>query len=338
MLESVDLQPDHTGEAALHCRVREDHSPAAKDVVFAIGRSFMQSRIGVQPMAKDPQAREAKGQLGEHLKQSVAELSFAYCLPDVDADCYSAQEERLVGYLLKYSLYNAYVLAAILEQHQVLQLLAAVMGQEERGEPLEVVSVGGGPLTDWLGLLLHWHSQDILARPALRCTVYDLPMWAPLWPQATATGLGSDVPVAFRPQDLCALPGDALPIPSAPRPVLVLFLYVVCELVPHAAVFTDVFVNLARDLPPGSVVLIVERMRQSSHAFLLSLVAATSQWLTVLVDQQRLWVQLPTSTVLEVTRFVCKFGLKARTKGPACVTLLQKKRPLCPSQPTPPTL
>eukprot|EP00667_Euglena_gracilis_P015476 EG_transcript_16085 len=331
MLGRVDLQPDHTGEAALHCHVRETHSPVAKDVVFGLGRDFMQRRIGVQPTAKDPEAKRAKEKLSEALKHSVAQLSFAYCLPGVDADCYAAQEERLVGYVLKYSLYNAYVLAAVLEQFRVLDLLGgpAADGPVGGAAPVEAVSVGGGPLTDWLGLLLHRHCRDPLF-PEVCCTVYDLPMWAPLWPPITAAGPGLGVPVTFCPQDVCALPQGALPLPATTRPVLVLFLYVVCELVPRAAVFTDVFLRLAQDLPPGSVVLIVERMRQSSSTFLASLLAAAAEWLTVVVDQQRLWVQLPTPTVLEVTRFVRKFGLKPRTKGPACVTVLQRTGPRDP--------
>ena len=344
MLAEVHVQKDHTGEQSTLCRVAEDCGSVAHKIVFQVASEYMESRIGVQPLQKGSAAKEAKLQLGKDLKESTAELSFAYCLPDVDADCYATKEQKLIGYMLKYSLYNAYVFAAVMEHYNVMALLINSIAtvdvcpadtQSGCSAPSEglhaaasydfchIVSIGGGPLTDWLGVVMHSCAHPSERR--FECEVYDLPMWAPLWDRAKQHLGLHGVNAQFRAQDVCHVPEARLPLPTTVHPILFVMMYTICEMVPHAPLFSPMFASLVSRAASGSLVLIVERMRRSAHDYVGQLCTENSGHIEVLVDRERLWTELPTKTALEIQRFVRKFGVKPRTNGPACVTLLRRK-------------
>eukprot|EP00754_Rhynchopus_humris_P006046 Rhum_TRINITY_DN12962_c0_g1::Rhum_TRINITY_DN12962_c0_g1_i1::g.55556::m.55556 len=159
------------------------YGPVLTRVCRYAGRWFEQ-RVGVPPTAKKADLRaaaDAHAALKAELAAATRELSRLYCMPEFSADASYDSTPARVGYLLKYTAYNACITAAIVARHSPALLGARTTTAP--ASPIGVACYGGGPGTDYLGVAA---ACGFLGVPIEHARVYDLPCWADFWP-ATAS-------------------------------------------------------------------------------------------------------------------------------------------------------
>eukprot|EP01012_Entosiphon_sulcatum_P022174 TRINITY_DN27082_c0_g1_i4.p1 TRINITY_DN27082_c0_g1~~TRINITY_DN27082_c0_g1_i4.p1 ORF type:complete len:318 (+),score=34.17 TRINITY_DN27082_c0_g1_i4:24-977(+) len=286
---------------------------AAMNVVVEVATDFMREKIGTHPMQADRSAKVRREEFGTVFRDSMIAMQDGFKRPDHDwSSAYSSEIDR-VGYLLKYSVYNALILAAVLYE-QGCHLIS----------PCRVACIGGGPGTEVIALgLLERLLPD--RKLEFSCTIHDLPVWrafiegenmkAALRRLSTAT-------VCYQDCDLRAPAEQGNLVGPAD---LYILSYVVNEMANHSTAFLNRFRDVLSVAPANSLVLILERTRSLACSLVEEIAALRTDRfsLETLVMQERVALSLPAGFVVHLTRFVRKFHIKPRTSGGACVTLLR---------------
>eukprot|EP01006_Ploeotia_vitrea_P066498 TRINITY_DN9508_c0_g1_i1.p1 TRINITY_DN9508_c0_g1~~TRINITY_DN9508_c0_g1_i1.p1 ORF type:complete len:321 (-),score=11.60 TRINITY_DN9508_c0_g1_i1:21-983(-) len=289
------------------CALRVQFVEATKPI-FDLATKYMEDHTGgILPTTRGPEARKARDKMGEELKLAMTSLSNDFKDISFSGDCGYDNHGRRLGYLLKYTIYNSLLGACVMRYFDVPALVQVG----------PVVSIGGGPGTDWFALQMTAHSlqnRDV--------HVFDLPFWGDMWQ--------SEDHLHFHGLDVTK---DSLCPPT--QTALFVFFYFMNEMVPHEAAFRPVFSRLVEQAKEGAVFVVLERTRESCLTLLDTLFEDNKQHLTKVVHAQRFEVELPSPLTNKVSQFVHKFSLKARVSGKTGVYIWKKSSEGLESVPAP---
>eukprot|EP01006_Ploeotia_vitrea_P064688 TRINITY_DN8860_c0_g1_i1.p1 TRINITY_DN8860_c0_g1~~TRINITY_DN8860_c0_g1_i1.p1 ORF type:complete len:278 (+),score=40.58 TRINITY_DN8860_c0_g1_i1:31-834(+) len=191
--------------------------------------------------------------------------------------------------------------------------------------PLTVVSLGGGPGSDWLAihLLQAYHNY---AHFTLH--VYDLPFWGDVWDTSPENAFNlqqyfdTNSDVHFHGVDITKgkLPG----LPTGEIQLCVFF-YFVSEMWRLAGSFKPVFRDLVEKALPGAVFFFLESKSPQLKQFMKQLFVENSD-LMELHAKGQFELLLPSVVRYQFHRFTTNFGLTPRHGGPGRLYIWQKKR------------
>eukprot|EP01063_Lacrimia_lanifica_P033764 TRINITY_DN6109_c0_g1_i1.p1 TRINITY_DN6109_c0_g1~~TRINITY_DN6109_c0_g1_i1.p1 ORF type:complete len:263 (+),score=70.65 TRINITY_DN6109_c0_g1_i1:213-1001(+) len=254
----------------------------------------------------------------------MQELAKSFCLKTFDADASYYPPPVRMGYLLKYGLYNACIAAAILLRHAPIVVPPGLA-------KLHVATFGGGPATDYLAV----KTMALQLGVGLRVRVYDLPHWEGFW--QGGGNIGEEDAAVFCSADILTegMLADPLRDGKAEEdgpdgrfcgsdPCLVTLFYTANEMA-NSDGSRDHFVKfvraLARRVPPGSRIVLLDRTRQAVTSLLARVAEELRNELDTVVLSRRVEPVLPVQMINLVADYTARFGVKPRMAGKAGLTV-----------------
>eukprot|EP00756_Hemistasia_phaeocysticola_P055520 Hpha_TRINITY_DN31472_c0_g1::TRINITY_DN31472_c0_g1_i1::g.145296::m.145296 len=322
LVESGAVSRDETGNEVLSLRVQTGAAEllaTATEPAVTFVRRWFEARVGCLPEATKAEIRryaEGHAAVQQELKSAMEALSRSYCMPQFSTVAYSATAFR-VGYLLKFAVYNACLGGVALRS----------LLPPQHGGALRVLSLGGGPGTDWL-------AARLAAPGGVECVIWDLPCWGGLW-DSDAMAAGHPE-VRFAAVDLTTV-GDganpmSMPLPGAPEgwlPDVVTCFYTANECAtPESARrgFLQCVVSLMRTLRSGALLVLLDRTREQAQSVAEELVRRCSDGglAEAVVVGRRLEVEPPLRWVNRHGDLAARFGVRPRLQGKGSLTALRR--------------
>eukprot|EP01060_Flectonema_neradi_P007423 TRINITY_DN15171_c0_g1_i1.p1 TRINITY_DN15171_c0_g1~~TRINITY_DN15171_c0_g1_i1.p1 ORF type:complete len:329 (+),score=34.97 TRINITY_DN15171_c0_g1_i1:105-1091(+) len=319
----ITTYEDDVGAIVTRCDLPDDWIGVFSTITATVenySKNWYFQKTGVFPLDKKSiikHKEDAIRTLKASMKETMRQLSQSYLEVNFNADEGYHSEQSRLGYVLKYTTFNA-CSAAVTLLHYKDDLVPHIAAE---GGTLTSLLFGSGPATDWLAVKTFCDHVKL----QLTSTVVDLPVWETLWTSDNPI-CSFDDRVTFVPLDILseASISQPLPDPSNP-PMLVTLFYTANEMVKKSEMFLLFFENLLSVLPTGASIVILDRTRAAILSFLKMLSTKFNDLIETVVLSDRFECGLPTQLINDVANYASKFGIKPRLSGKVGVTIFRKR-------------
>ena len=298
---------------------------------FSYASSLFAREVGVEPTCTKHTLKSFKTQhdaLKAALSGATQELSRQFCMNDFDADASYMTSHARLGYLLKYTVYNACLSAVIMTR-----IAPLLLGNTEPNKTLSIACYGGGPGTDLLAVKTFLQNLHCTAAHA---RVFDLACWGSAWgEQSSLIESTPEEHVQFHALDILAeesrnapfgVEEDGEGVPRAPQ--LITFFYTANEMANEAekrGKFKAFFRAMCLRLPQEARVLLLDRTRAHIISLIEEIAEENADILRAALLSVRIEPELPKQIINKVCDYTARFGVKPRLGGKAGVTVFIRK-------------